>query len=569
MQLKLTPKENEPVYVGTVVASWELQRSLKLPRRILDLDAIQDVSPLYCREDTELRYKPIQSAALIEASICDGLFAPIPVGEGKTLIALTLPDAMDSERAVYLVKPDLKRQLEREIDEFYLKHFILPVERISIVAYSELSSAKKAEILDEIAPDLIIADEAHCLKNPKSARTKRFLRYMEANPSTRFAALSGTMTTRSLFDYAHLAELALRKNSPLPKSYYDLKSWAGALDVDPAEPYHPGALEKFCDPGECVQDGYRRRLVETPGVVAMSKAKIGTSLYIQPRQIRVPQGVLSLLSEIQNKWSLTDDEHDYYEEFTDATELAAVRRQLLCGFYYVWRWPEGEVNKPWLEARANWNREVREKLKRGGTGMDSPLLLAQAAERYLKWLEGGRKGQRPERAWDSAYWPEWRPFKDLPPPPVDPIWIDDFVIKAALAWAKNHDNSIIWYEHRAVGEKLAEFLPHYGPGDDASVATENVIVCSIRAQGTGKNLQRYNQNLFTSVPPNGSTFEQTVGRTHRQGQLADEVLVDYLEHSGSEAIERIKVDAKYVEETTGDRQKALYATYLPPRALRG
>ena len=564
----LIAKPDDEKYAGTVAKTWELQRALKLPRRVLDLDKVEDISPIFCKGD--LKYWPIQSAALIEAAINDGLFGMIAVGFGKTLVALTLPDVMQSEKAVYLVKPDLKKQLDREIDEFYSKHFILPIDKIHIVAYSELSSTKKALVLDEINPDLIIADEAHCLKNKKSNRTKRFLRFMEANPSCRFAALSGTMTTRSLHDYAHLIELALRKNSPLPKSYYDLREWAGALDVDPLERFHPGALKNFCAEGESIEDGFRRRLTETPGVVATSKESIGTSLIIQSRLLKVPASVQKIMRKVQTHWCLEDEENDYIEEFTDATQLWAVLRQLACGFYYVWQWPSGEVNHAWLEARANWNSEVREKLKRSGAGMDSPHLLAQAAERYHKWLNKGRKGSCPEKSWASEHWEEWRVWKDTPPPPVAAVWIDDFMIRACQSWSKTHDDAIIWYEHKAIGEKLSEFFPFYGPGDDAGLADptkEKVIVCSIRAQGTGKNLQRYSQNLFTSLPPNGSTFEQTTGRTHRNGQLADEVLVDYFEHSGSESLEKILKDAQYVEKTTGDRQKALYATYLPPKAL--
>jgi hypothetical protein len=573
VQLKLTAAPDDVQYAGTVVASWELKRSLGLPRRVLDLEKVEDVSPLFCRFEgpKALRFWPIQNAALIEAAICDGLFAMIGVGWGKTLIALLLPDVMQSIKAVYLVKPDLKKQLEREIDEFYLKHFDIPIDRIHIVAYSELSSTKNAEILDEIKPDLIIADEAHCLKNPKSNRTKRFLRFMDANPSCRFAALSGTMTTRSLTEYAHLIELALRKNSPLPKSYYELRAWAGALDVNPSEHFHPGALEMFCAPGESIEDGFRRRITETPGVVATQKEEIGTALYIQPRLTKVPRGIQEIMRRVQTHWCLEDEENEYKEEFTDATQLWSVLRQLACGFYYVWKWPNDEPNREWLEARSNWNREVREKLKRSGVGMDSPHLLAQAAQRYSKWLDSGCKGPRPEKSWDSAYWEDWRVWKDTPPPPVEAVWLDDFLIRASLSWAKNLEAAIIWYEHRAVGEKLGEFLPLYGPGDDAGLADpdrEKVIVCSIRAQGTGKNLQRFSRNLFTSLPPNGSTFEQTTGRTHRNGQLSDDVLIDYFEHSGSESFEKILKDAEYVEKTTGDRQKALYATYLPPKSLR-
>jgi len=126
--------------------------------------------------------------------------------------------------------------------------------------------------------------------------------------------------------------------------------------------------------------------------------------------------------------------------------------------------------------------------------------------------------------------------------------------------------SIIWYEHRAVGEKIAEKsgLPLFDAGTDASLSQAPVIVCSIAVQGTGKNLQRYNHNFFTSLPPNGTTFEQTVGRTHRNGQQADEVVVEWLGHTQelAESMDKIIADANYVQESTGQRQKVLYARML-------
>ena len=116
--------------VGVVTNSAEFQRILNLPRRVLDLTSVLDVTPMF-RKSGKLSFWPIQSAALIEASLADGLFAPIGVGHGKTLIGLALPEAMSSSRTVYLVKPDLKRQLETEDIEFYGEHFYLPLDRIT------------------------------------------------------------------------------------------------------------------------------------------------------------------------------------------------------------------------------------------------------------------------------------------------------------------------------------------------------------------------------------------------------------------------------------------------------
>lgn len=530
---------------GVVTRSMEFVRIEALQRRALNLDTVEDVTLLFAQQGAAMKFWPIQSAALIEAALANGLFAPIGVGHGKTLITLALPTALDSKKTVLLVPPALKRQLGVEI-AMYARHFQLPVDRIEIVAYSELSSAKKQDILERLAPDLIIADEAHNLRHRSAARTKRFLRYAKEHPECRFAFLSGTMTTRSVIEYAHLIELALRKNSPLPRGYRELKDWAGALDVNPEYVMGAGVLRAFCTEGESVRDGFRRRLVETPGVVATDKGALGTSLLVRKIRPSVPASIVTFMNKVRATWSVGD------EELTSALDLARVLRQLACGFYYRWAWPSDAPDYDWLKARAAWNREIRVKLKQSIKGMDSPLLCAQAAE----------KG-----TWKSECWAAWRDQKDKRPPPTVPVWVDDFLIQAVTEWSQKIEvPAIIWYEHRALGELIAERtrFPHFGAAADASTSKEKLIVCSIATQGTGKNLQHYSHNLFTSMPPNGTSFEQTVGRTHRPGQEADEVIVDWFGHTeeAESAFDAVLADAEYMQATTGQRQKVLYASRI-------
>ena len=144
---KAKPGSGFSPVLGIVTNSVEFMRINALPRRVLRFEEAEDVTPLFAKTG-ELKFRPIQSAMVIEAAKADGLFAPVGVGWGKTLAALALPEAFGSKNAVYLVKPDLKRQLEREAETFYGKHFNLPLDRITIVSYSELSSAETASILD-------------------------------------------------------------------------------------------------------------------------------------------------------------------------------------------------------------------------------------------------------------------------------------------------------------------------------------------------------------------------------------------------------------------------------------
>ena len=83
---------NAPVssgVMGVVTNSVEFMRILALPRRVLDLSSVPDVTPLFHKRGGTLRFWPIQSAALIEAAKADGLFAPIGVGWGKCVVGET------------------------------------------------------------------------------------------------------------------------------------------------------------------------------------------------------------------------------------------------------------------------------------------------------------------------------------------------------------------------------------------------------------------------------------------------------------------------------------------------
>lgn len=536
---------------GEVVHSSELQRVLGLRRRILNLDTVFDCTDHFRKEAGTMQLLPIQNACLADACVANGLFGPIAVGAGKTLVTLLLPEAMNSECTVLLVPPSLKKQLKREIDEVYGKHFNLPMDRLKILTYHELSSPKFSEILDFVNPDLIIADECHKLRRKDAVRTGRFLEYMKDHPKCRFVGLSGTVTGRSIKDYAHLIELALGKNSPLPGTWGELLDWASCIDADVPDHSrrHPGALRKFCGPGETIREGFRRRLVQTEGVVATAENQLGVSLILQQRSPDVPAIVSQQLQRTKDTWTIGD------EEFEDHLALARATRQLSQGFYYRWAWPNGVVDVEWVEARRAWHKEIREFLKhKSRKGVDSPLLYTNAVINGVV---------------SSETYSAWARVKNRKVPPTIPVWLDEFVIDDAIEWAnavKLTEPGIIWYEHKCVGEWLAQKsgLPHYGAGTDASVATAPVIICSIRSQGTGKNLQFFSRNLVLCMPANGAATEQLLGRTHRMGQKSDEVVVEWLGHMDvlREALEQSERDAAYVAESTGQRQKLLYCTRI-------
>lgn len=381
-------------YSGVVKHTPEFSRIMNIPIRHLDLDDVLDLTSIFRKPGGTMDLRAIQSAALLEANKANGLFGPIAVGAGKTILTLLMPEAMDSKRTVLLVPPQLRDQLAREIEEVYGPHFNLPLDRIvRILAYSELSLAKNAELLDELDPDLIVADECHNLQRKESTRTKRFRRFMRESPHCRLVALSGTMTRRSIKDYAHIIELCLRKSSPLPVDHKELNVWASAIDVltNNAKKAEPGALKQFLLPEDKgnIRLAYRRRLVTVEGVIASQEGAIGTGLQvIDIKPDKMNGEVVNALEEVKANWE--------YEGEVFASPIAYWRfcRQMSSGFYYRWVWPKGAPDQDdldWLEARAAWKKQVREKLKNARSGADSELLLNNAAERWRKKAENHSK----------------------------------------------------------------------------------------------------------------------------------------------------------------------------------
>ncbi len=582
--------------------SADLDRILELPRRDLPLidltgelrrpEALRSGrSPCpgcdLCRNGDPV-LKVVQSQALQEAREVGGLLAPIGVGFGKAGISLLAPTVMGSQKTVLMIPANLREQLEKRDLPMWARHFLVKTNVIHVVTYSMLSTAKSADILEQLQPDLLVCDEIHHLRHGDAARVKRWKRYLNAHPMTRVCGMSGTFTNNSLHDYAHIAQHTLREGSPLPLKYLELAAWAGAIDVSDM-PTDMGELRKLCNPFEHVREGFQRRLRDTPGVVATTAGAMddaSCSLIISERKVEIPAEVQAQLAKLRNKgpggWCRPDG-----EELTDALTFARVAKQMASGFYYRWIWPQcpeckgvrmlpntipcaicrghGVVKDfEWMEKRGNWHKAIRSFLSHAAKpGMDSPLLLALAASQ-------GR--------WETPEWEPWCAVKHRDEPPVETVWLNQFLVEDAVKWGKEV-GGIIWYEHGAIGRRIAEVggFPHFGGGEKASTELLALsmkavkkgeqgptIVCSIRAHGTGKNLQNWNRSLWTSTPSSGSVCEQLIGREHRPGQRADEVVVELYRGTVElcEAFEKAREEARYQEQTMGSRQKLSYATVL-------
>ncbi len=650
-------------YKPAVKPSPDLSRVLALPRRpqidegtprahaivrmMTERFARKRTTPCKCRNakdhpdpalrgferDCILQLNLTQSIALYELGMASGLLGPIGVGHGKTILdllaicALMPPDEPDPRRfeGVLLVPPGLIDQL---ITEYQLvgEHFRMPSLAVHgrdvafdagprepvlhVIPYSRLQRAEATVLLKKIKPRVIIADEAHSLRNRDAVRTHRVMSYMKDNPTTLFACWTGTITDSSVADYAHLVGFALRYSSPLPLNKETVKEWASALDPKSDWPADPGALldglvRTGCMmPGEHIQLGFHRRLVETEGVVATKSSAIDAELRVTVRDApdvpntpradeRAPNGfwpgIRDAMSMVKESKTRPDG-----EILLDPLQVARCCRELACGFFYRWKYPRAEPEdliELWFAARKAFRAELRDMLDpdRRREHMDSPFLHTLAAMRAHGDLPRGGVIEMVDEetgevqlvdtthlpSWPSVHWPKWRDVKDLVKPESEAVWIDEYLAHDAARWALEN-RGVVWYDKTAFGAMVAKIsgLPMHGGGDDAPVKLlggeykgrtypgekgDRSIICSIKSHGTGRDgLQRLFKTQLVANPPSSATiWEQLLGRLHRIGQLAPVVCAEFychtdeLEASYGQACSR----ARYVQNTIGSEQK--------------
>lgn len=274
----------------------------------------------------------------------------------------------------------------------------------------------------------------------------------------------------------------------------------------------------------------------------------------------------------------------------------------------------------WFAARKLWNRAVRMRLKHAVVFMDSPDLLKHAA---IRWFDGYEhkgvkyppktKQQQPHHrcqkcknvidsvrcacgwispggplaTWDSMVtlvdgvtevesWPKWAAIKDLVDPDPRTKWVDDFLINACVEWGKKNVG-IIWTEHKDFGRRVAKLLKtefYDGGGKDPELDADGkkTIVCSIKANAEGSNMQKaFYKNLVAHTPTAGLIWEQMLGRTHRQGQRADTVECDVFLHTEecARAFATARRRAFYIQTTTRTPQKLCLATIDLSKSVDG
>ena len=565
----------------------------------------------------------VQAWALFEAPLAEGIFGNIAVGEGKSGLDLLISMVLlkPNETAVLFVPPRLREQLHREYlawrEHWRVPSFIMepygywsdnaPILRV--VPYSKFSREESTDLLKRLQPKLVIGDEAHYLRHKDRARTGRALTYF-AEPDT--DALScwwtGSPTNTSIKDFAHLLALGLSVNSPLPIKPHTVEMWA--LAVDPIEQQAaPGALRQlFEDPNESIRTAIYRRLVYTRGFISTRQSSIKAKINIfergkQPgeKPVEIPPTIKKLLDDLRKGCIRPDG-----EELVDPLAVARSACELALGFFYRWRFPKLQHGAScrmdycasdcpgrrlvldWLAKRKAWHSELRDKLKSHTPFLDSPLLATKAAIRaYRKdadeedeWVarylekegfdeeeDAEDSGKRPK--WRAVSWPAWRDISDKIEYESEAVWVDDYLVRDAVAWANEH-RGVVWYQQSAFGEAVAKMsgLPLYAGGSAKKDVLflergDRSVVCSISAYGTGTDgLQKiFNEAYVPRWPSSADRCEQLVGRLHRPYQKKDEVNYWTCRHTPelADAIDKAVRYAKYIQGVLGSSQKLLSA----------
>src|SRR5438128_2692375 len=92
----------------SVANSQELKRILALPRRVADgSDLVEPLTQALKTPTGTQTLRPVQAQALYDMGTYGGLFGPLRVGSGKTLVTLLAPLLLEAKRPVLLLPANL------------------------------------------------------------------------------------------------------------------------------------------------------------------------------------------------------------------------------------------------------------------------------------------------------------------------------------------------------------------------------------------------------------------------------------------------------------------------------
>jgi len=514
---------------------------------------VEAMSRMFAPHNPDERLHDHQAVALRELYQTGGLVAPLDVGAGKTLITQLAPTLLRAERAVLVTQASLIDEAKREFCKYRSAGW--DVRLPHLVSYAKLGSKRSEHELMRLAPDLLMFDEAHKLKNLRSASSVRRVARAIQTLRPRVAMLSGSMFGPKLMEYWHLLCWALGPHAPVPLVHAEACAWAQALDqdTDGFRRTELGALATI--PG-----GFHTFKLSRAGVVPTMGDQCAAAIELRRWAPPLPPALSDLIAEVHATKTRPDG------ELLEDSELADTLQQLAQGFWYRW---DPQPPDWWLDPRRAWHKYVRAIVGLHLDGFDSPFMVRNtlAAKQARVLPPDADLGRALMAAWDA--------IKDRYEPTTVAEWIDDAPLRAAADYARAGDPCIVWTRHKAAGARLRELgvpyfagsaNPGYFPGgaNPGIVDGRISIACSIRAHGTGKNLQAWRRNLILTCPATTRTLEQLMGRTHRKGQRA--AAVSYAFQCCTEyqcdVISRIQSEAHAAGESAGSVLKIAKGTWI-------
>ncbi len=368
----------------------------------------------------------------------------------NSIIFILMPMALgdECETAVLFIEPNQRQHYVSQykrirchfrvpsiIFEDGTKPFIVPdVTTLHLLPYSKLGNPKHPDELDNLNPNVLLADEAHRLTGKVNStgrtRVRRYItkKILEREARMRegltvhrravyLVPMSGTLEDKSVEDTQPVAAHALGMNSPLPLDEAVAQKWTQVFDpvrspdrksttalrlqrAFTGRTWGADDLDGMMDtegPEKEIREGYQKRRTETPGVISASASEVGASLYFRERKApKMPEVVAAALKKVREEGIRPDGEIIVGDNENNVEAMVKiVSKQVACGLYLIWIFPkvpctcqgveprcEGcKLIEEWYNRRKKFGRELRPRLLDPLPHLDSPKLCKNAAIR--------------------------------------------------------------------------------------------------------------------------------------------------------------------------------------------